>query len=245
VEGNRRTQAVGLPTGELPPKAPKAIIFDIGRVIVRLNVKEAFGRLASHATTSTVAGKMPEQSHERIWTAIQADPHWRNWQEGQMTPKMWHEYISHRLRVTTTFDEFCAMWNSLLEPQTILSNDLFEQLSARYRLGLLSNTDPIHVKHLETHFSFVRFFQTRIYSNEVRTSKPSPVIYEAVLTALDVTPAEALYIDDIAEYADAARQIGLDAIHFENPRQLAGEFIRRGIPAPNSFAFDSEGRIEI
>jgi HAD superfamily hydrolase (TIGR01509 family) len=73
---------------------------------------------------------------------------------------------------------------------------------------LLSNTDRIHVKHLETHFSFVRFFQTRIYSNEVRTSKPSPVIYEAVLTALDVTPAEALYIDDIAEYADAARQLG-------------------------------------
>ena len=162
-----------------------------------------------------------------------------------MTPKMWHEHITHRLRVTTTFDEFCAMWNSLLEPQTILSNDLFEQLSARYRLGLLSNTDPIHVKHLETHFSFVRFFQTRIYSNEVRTSKPSPVIYEAVLTALDVTPAEALYIDDIAEYADAARQIGLDAIHFENPRQLAGEFIRRGIPALNSFAFDSEGRLQL
>jgi hypothetical protein len=24
----------------------------------------------------------------------------------------------------------------------------------------------------------------------------------------------------IAEYADAARQIGVDAIHFENPRQL-------------------------
>ena len=158
-------------------------------MIVRLNVKEAFGRLASHATTSTVAGEIPEQSHERIWTAIQADPHWRNWQEGQMTPKMWHEHITHRLRVTTTFDEFCAMWNSLLEPQTILSNELFEQLSTRYRLGLLSNTDPIHVKHLETHFSFVRFFQTRIYSNEVRTSKPSPVIYEAVLTALDVAPA--------------------------------------------------------
>jgi hypothetical protein len=40
-------------------------------------------------------------------------------------------------------------------------------------------------------------------------------------------------------------QLGLDAIHFENPRQLAGEFIRRGIPALNSFAFDSEGRLQL
>jgi FMN phosphatase YigB (HAD superfamily) len=230
-----------LPTGRLPSKAPKAIIFDIGRVIVRLNVKAAFARLASHVTTSTAAGEILEHSHEHIWTAIQADPYWRNWQEGRMTPKMWHEHITHQLRVTTTFEEFCTMWNSLLEPQTILGNDLFEQLSGRYRLGLLSNTDPVHVQHLETHFSFVRYFRTRIYSNEVRISKPSPVIYKAALTALRVTPAEALYIDDIAEYADAAHQLGLDAVHFENPRQLAGEFTRRGIPFPNICLLTPEG----
>jgi FMN phosphatase YigB (HAD superfamily) len=49
------------------------------------------------------------------------------------------------------------------------------------------------------------------------------------LTALDVTPAEALYIDDVAEYAEAARQLGFDAIQFETPQQLGGELSRRGL----------------
>lgn len=49
------------------------------------------------------------------------------------------------------------------------------------------------------------------------------------MAALDVTPAEALYIDDIAECAEMARQIGLDAIHFENPEQLVRDLSRRGL----------------
>jgi FMN phosphatase YigB (HAD superfamily) len=45
-----------------------------------------------------------------------------------------------------------------------------------------------------------------------------------------VQAAEALYIDDVAEYVEAARQLGLDAIRFENPSQLAQELSRRGLP---------------
>jgi FMN phosphatase YigB (HAD superfamily) len=49
------------------------------------------------------------------------------------------------------------------------------------------------------------------------------------LAALGTRPNEALYIDDIAEFAEAARRLGLDAIHFENPEQLADEFLKRGL----------------
>jgi HAD superfamily hydrolase (TIGR01549 family) len=215
-----------LHTRKLPPKLLKAVIFDIGRVIVRLNLKRALTRLnSSHAV-----GGVLERSHERIWTAIQGDPHWRDWQEGRMTPQEWHEHITRQFRVVMSFEEFCAMWNSSLEARTILPDDLFKQLGGRFRLGLLSNTDPIHRTYLETHFSFVRYFQAKIYSNEVGMSKPSPAIYQAALAALGVIPAEALYIDDVAEYVDAARQLGLDAIHFQNPRQLARELTRREVP---------------
>lgn len=96
---------------------------------------------------------------------------------------------------------------SALDPQTILPDNRFAHLATRCRLGLLSNTDPIHVAYLEGHFSFVRHFQARIYSNEVGASKPSPAIYQAALDALGTRPVETLYIDDIAEYAEAARRL--------------------------------------
>jgi FMN phosphatase YigB (HAD superfamily) len=55
------------------------------------------------------------------------------------------------------------------------------------------------------------------------------LIYAAALDALGVLPAEALYIDDIEEYATAARHLGLDAIRFESPAQLSAQLSKRGL----------------
>lgn len=217
------------PARDLPATPPAAVIFDIGRVIVRLNLKGAFTLFASGVSTSERFGAPQEPAPEPIWTAIQADSRWCDWQEGRMTPREWYEHITRQLRLAMTFEEFCTAWNGALDRQIILPDNLFAQLAKRCRLGLLSNTDPIHVAYLEGHFSFLRHFPVRIYSNEVGASKPSPAIYQAALAALGVAPAEALYIDDIAEYAEAARQLGLDAIRFETPQQLVGELSRRGL----------------
>jgi glucose-1-phosphatase len=222
-------QELTSPARDLVVTPPKAILFDIGHVIVRLNLKRAFAPFASSVSTSNDFGATPEPSPEQIWMAIQADPRWRDWQEGRMTPQEWHEHITSRLRVAVGFGEFCAAWNGALDPQTILPNDLFARLATHCRLGLLSNTDPIHAAYLEGNFSFVRHFPVRVYSNEVGARKPSRVIYQVALAALGATPAETLYIDDIAEYAETARQLGLDAIRFENPQQLIGELSRRGL----------------
>jgi putative hydrolase of the HAD superfamily len=206
---------------------PKAVIFDIGRVIVRLDLKRAFAPFISAISTSNSSGA--SQCPEQIWTAIQADPMWCDWQEGRITPQYWYEHITRQLGIEASFEEFCTAWNSVIVPETILPDSLFAGLATRCRLGLLSNTDPIHVAYLEGHFSFLRYFPVRIYSNEVGASKPSPAIYQAALAALGTRPNEALYIDDIAEFAEAARRLGLDAIHFENPEQLADEFLKRGL----------------
>lgn len=216
------------------PVPPKAVIFDIGRVIVRLDLKRALEPLGAASPNRGNSGAAAGLTPEEIWSAILADPRWVDWQEGRMTPRAWHEHLTGRLHITLGFEEFCTAWIRALDPQTILSDELFETLSVRSRLGLLSNTDPIHAAHLERHFSFVRHFPARIYSNAVGASKPSPAIYHAALRALAVAPPEALYIDDIEEYAEAARQLGMDAIRFENPTQLHAELARRGLLKTNS-----------
>lgn len=210
-------------------KPPEAVVFDIGRVIVRLDLQRAFTAFSLGVSTSKSLDSSQVPTPQQIWTTIQTDRRFFDWQEGRITPQRWYEHITRQLGVTVAFEEFCVAWNSMLDPQAILPDNLFAQLATRYRLGLLSNTDPIHAAHLEACYSFVEHFPVRIYSHEVGASKPSPVIYQAALTALDVTPAEALYIDDVAEYAEAARQLGFDAIQFETPQQLGGELSRRGL----------------
>jgi glucose-1-phosphatase len=205
---------------------PTGVIFDIGRVIIRLNLMRALAPLAASRL-----GKNTALSPEQIWAAIQADPLWHDWQEGRLTPQQWHEHLMRSLTLSLSFEEFKGAWNSALEPQTILRDHLFACLSRRCRLGLLSNTDPLHVEHIERNFSFWRYFPARIYSCDTGSSKPSPAIYHAALTTIGLRAAEALYIDDVEEFAESARLLGMDAIHFENPLQLDRELSRRGLLA--------------
>jgi FMN phosphatase YigB (HAD superfamily) len=209
-----------------PPEtlhSPKAIIFDIGRVIVRIVPERAMETLAPGASHA--------RSAQQLWDTLQQDSRWNDWQEGRMEPREWHEHLTRELDLSLGFEEFCAAWNRTLHPETILKDSFLTRLSERYKLAVLSNTDPLHSALLDAEFAFLRHFPVRIYSCRVRSSKPSPAIYQTVLDAVGITAGEALYIDDIAEYAEAARTMGFDAIVFTNPSQLSAEFIRRGLPA--------------
>ena len=204
-------------------RPPKAVIFDIGRVIVRVQPERALGPL-----TSVDSGRDPSQ----IWSAVVSDHRWVDWQEGRMDPQEWHKHLTRQLNTSIGYYEFCAAWNRALHPVTILEDSLFSRLAEQCRLAVLSNTDPLHCATLDAEFTFLRHFPVRIYSCRVGASKPSPAIYRAALSALQVAPAEALYIDDIPEYFQAALDLGLDAIQFIDRPQLIGQLAQRGLPVP-------------
>jgi phosphoglycolate phosphatase-like HAD superfamily hydrolase len=166
----------------------RAVIFDIGSVIVRVNL----GRALAVVGASAGAGQSPEQ----MWAAIQADPLWDDWQKGKIGPHEWHRHLSQKFGTTLDFDVFCDAWNR------------------RCRLALLSNTDVIHVAYMEKNFSFMQYFPVRIYSCRVGVCKPAPEIYLRALQEVGVSAGEALYIDDIEENVQAARKIGMLALRF-------------------------------
>jgi glucose-1-phosphatase len=225
---NRKGLTQPVRVGEQIVRTPKAVIFDIGRVIVRLDLKRALTPIAA------AIRRGPDQPAERLspeeaWELIRGDEYWHDWQEGRISPAQWHQHLMRRLNLSLSYAQFRDAWNLVLDPETILSENLFVQLGARCRLALLSNTDPFHVQCLEQRFAFGRHFPVRIYSCGIGASKPSPVIYEAALERLGVPAQEALYVDDIQEFVDAAREMGLDAIRFESPDRLEEEFRRRDL----------------
>jgi putative hydrolase of the HAD superfamily len=197
----------------------RAIIFDIGRVLIRVDVSRAMDGLASGLSLT------PQEA----WSAIEKDPRWLDWQEGRISPRDWHLHLSKRLGTSLTFEQFSEVWNRALDPNPIHSESFLENLSKNYRLALLSNTDPIHMSNDEARFPFFRFFPIRIYSYRVGASKPDPLIYREALQACRVRAEEAVHIDDIAAYAEAAQRLGMTGIVFQSPDQLQSDLRNLGV----------------
>jgi FMN phosphatase YigB (HAD superfamily) len=194
----------------MPPQKIRAIISDIGRVIVGVDVSRAMEGLSSSIPLSP----------KEIWSAIEKDPRFVDLQDGRITARDWHLHIVRRLGGNLTYDQFIQAWNAALLPETLQPDSLWAGLSKKYRLSLLSNTDPIHVAHMESTFTFFKYFPVRIYSCVVGSSKPNPVIYQDALRATKVKANEAVYIDDLEENVAAAKSLGMIGVHCALPANL-------------------------
>lgn len=232
----------------------EAIIFDIGRVIVRLEPKRALAALAAGRGKKKTerAGRRRDKQNskpaalttpfghdvlgkkggapvdaDQLWAAIQRDPLWHDWQEGRIAAREWHAHVCERFGLKVGFEDFCRAWSSVIAPELILPERLFARLARRVKLALLSNTDEIHVAHMESAFRFPRYFDARVYSNEVHASKPGRTIFLAALRAAGTRPDKTLFIDDVKSYVLAARKMGMQAVQFKSKPQLEAELRKR------------------
>jgi len=197
----------------------RAIIFDIGRVLIRIDVARAMRGMAFGLSISP----------DELWSAIEKDPRWKDWQEGRISARDWHLQMKQRFGVSASFEEFTETWNLVLDPEPIHGKELFEKLSKKYHLALLSNTDPIHVAYIEARYDFVSHFPARIYSCSIGATKPSPIIYREALRACRVRAEEAVYIDDIEDYVEAAKRLGMAGVQFRSAAELRLELQELGV----------------
>ncbi len=197
----------------------RAVIFDIGRVLVRVDASRATQGLANNTTLSA----------KELWSTIEKDPLWQDWQEGRIQPRDWCLRLNSRLGGQVSFEKFCELWNAALDPQPVFDDRFFERLGRKLQLALVSNTDPIHVAHMEANYAFFRYFPGRIYSCQVGASKPDPLIYRAALEACRVSAGQALFVDDVPAFVEGARRLGMKGLVFESPEKLRADLQYLGI----------------
>ena len=70
-------------------------------------------------------------------------------------------------------------------------------------------------------------FDVIIDSSQVGVRKPNPAIFRAAMDALDVAPAESVFLDDYLGNVTAARELGLRAIHVGADRLAAFDELER------------------
>ena len=101
-------------------------------------------------------------------------------------------------------------------------------LRPRYRTGIISNAWP-GVRAFHQPYINGDTFDTILYSSEEGIAKPDPAIYRRCLERLRVAPDEAVFVDDVLENVEAARALGMAGLHFQKGTDVQAEFEKLGI----------------
>ena len=76
-------------------------------------------------------------------------------------------------------------------------------------------------------------FSPVLLSYEIGVKKPNPEAFKILLEKLQKPASSVIFIDDKIENVEAARNFGIDSIHFTNPGQLKKELTDKGLSLEN------------
>jgi putative hydrolase of the HAD superfamily len=100
--------------------------------------------------------------------------------------------------------------------------DLLQRLHTKgYPLFCLSNMHVASIAYLEQTYTFWDVFTGVVISCRVQLIKPEPAIYAYPLAQYGLAASQTVFIDDTAVNLEAAAQLGIQTIQFENPGQCA------------------------
>ena len=107
--------------------------------------------------------------------------------------------------------------------------NLAHALCSRARLGVISNTDPIHAAWIEKTSGLLPIIETWTYSFLEQSLKPDTAIYLSACEAMGIAPHRAVIIDDRAENCATAIALGMAAIQYQNYDQVCSSLSQLGL----------------
>lgn len=204
------------PTAAPPP--PDALAFDLGNVLIRVDHLRFCRRLGELARVPA------EEVHARIFLT-DLEP---AYDTGRLTSREFHREVVKLFDVRLPYPTFRHWWVHIFDPMPDMV-DLVARLAKRHPLYLVSNTNPLHFAHVRERFPLVRHFKGYILSYRVKSRKPEPEIYQALIRRAGRPPKSILFIDDKMPFVTAARQLGLTAWHFTSPREFIRDLKLKGL----------------
>ena len=98
-----------------------------------------------------------------------------------------------------------------------------KSLRPRYKTATLSNAWSDARVEVNRKFHLDELVDAQFFSAEEGVAKPNPQFYRIALEYLNVQPDEAVFLDDVRQNVDAARQLGMHTIQYKNTVQAIAD----------------------
>ena len=141
---------------------------------------------------------------------------------GNVSSSQFFQALKEFLQLSLSFEDFVPIWNDIFTENQEVSQTIRSQ-KGRRKLGLLSNTNPLHFDYVLSKFPIVRVFDQWILSHEMGFKKPAMEIYQRAIEWASVEPQQILFIDDMKKHVEVAVSLGMQGVHFISAEQLREE----------------------
>jgi glucose-1-phosphatase len=197
----------------------KTIFFDLGNVLVFFSRPKMFRQVAECTGLSPDAARkiLIDEKIQDFYEMGQID-----------TAHLIHIFKSRSPKPFVPRALLDAL-SDIFTPNTTLF-PLIEQLhKQKLRLILLSNTSECHYNRVHADYPVLSLFDDFVLSYQVGVLKPSPQIFFHALSKARCDPTECFYTDDLPEFVEGARKVGLDSEVFIGVAALKASLAARGV----------------
>lgn len=197
--------------------AIRAAVFDIGGVL-ELDVIETMD-IDLDARWERRLGLHPGELARRMEAV------WQAGSLGECTEDEVHQAMGKRLGMNQEqIEEYMReMWDWYCGRLNVPMANFFRSLRPRYQTAILSNSFVGARREEQQRYHFEEMCDLIIYSHEEGIAKPDPRIFELTCRRLGVQPTEMLFLDDVQQMVEAARALGIHAIHCRETEQAIAD----------------------
>jgi putative hydrolase of the HAD superfamily len=187
----------------------KNIIFDLGGVIINLDMQRTINLFESFGITNFVS----------VYNQFTQTELFDRFDKGLIDEHSFFRSIKNTFHLKQSVEELKDAWNAMLldiPPHRLVKLKMYKN---RYRTFLLSNTNETHISCFETYLqrehkvdNLSPFFEKDYYSCRLGLRKPDKEIFEFVLKKNNLNPEETLFIDDTINHIKGASSAGIRTI---------------------------------
>lgn len=195
----------------------KAIIFDMGGVLVDLDLEDCRRAFKEDLGFYGIDDILDACHQKGIYGELE---------EGVLSAEDFRAAVLSGSRPDARPEEVDkAMWHILVGIAPYKA-ELLKKMSEKYDLYLLSNNNSICLPCSAGMFRDAGIpldviFRKCFYSFEMKTLKPAPEFYEAVMESIGIPPAQMLFVDDSMKNVEGAEAVGLPAVYYQPGSDLS------------------------
>lgn len=206
-----------------PDPSIKALIFDLGGVIVDLSIDhtlQAFTDLSG----------FEKEKVKDLYYSIEG---FEAYEKGLITDNEFRNLVRDTFSINSSATVIDTSWNAMLRGLPVRKLRLMERLKETYSVYLLSNTNSIHITHVneimlpgigEHGRSLDSYFHKAYYSHIMNKRKPNADIFQQVLQENNLIASQTLFLDDNHDNIEGAKQLGIQTVQVVTPDLILDYF---------------------